>query len=379
MSGQLILFGATGYTGRLTASAMVRRGLRPVLAGRRADALAALAAERGGLDVAFADAARPETVRALLRRGDVLVSTVGPFLRWGDAALAAAIDARAHYIDLAGEPPFVRRVFERQDRRARAASCLLLTAMAYDSVPGNLAGALALRDAGAAATAVRIGYFDDAGLRGMSGGTRASNLAGALEPGFARRGGRIVTERAAARLGSFVVQGTRLRGVSVGTSEAFTLPRIHPGLRDVDVYLGWFGIGRASRILQLTAPLAAAASPIPGVRSGLRALAYRYAHQSGRGPDERARAATRSLFVAEATGASGEPLATAHLAGINGYEFSANLLAWVAEQVAVGKTNGIGALGPVEVFGLDRLEAAVAECGIQRVRADQASTTEGNR
>ena len=89
----------------------------------------------------------------------MLVATVGPFVRWGGPALEAAIGAGAHYIDSTGEPAFIRRVFEREGAARRAAGIGLLTAFGYDWVPGNLAGALALRDAGDAASAVRIGYF----------------------------------------------------------------------------------------------------------------------------------------------------------------------------------------------------------------------------
>ena len=86
-SGRIVLFGATGYTGRLTAEAMVARGERPVLAGRNPALLTELAAELGGLEAVTADVHRPESVRALLGPGDVLVTTVGPFTRWGDVYL----------------------------------------------------------------------------------------------------------------------------------------------------------------------------------------------------------------------------------------------------------------------------------------------------
>ena len=99
-------------------------------------------------------------MRALVERGDVLVSTVGPFARWGEPAVQAAIAAGAHYLDSTGEGSFIREVFERFGPGAQAAGCGLVTAFGYDWVPGNLAGALALRDAGEAATSVQIGYFN---------------------------------------------------------------------------------------------------------------------------------------------------------------------------------------------------------------------------
>ncbi len=168
MAGRIVLFGATGYTGDLTARALVAQGARPVLAARSADRLAALAAELGGLETAVADVSRPDSVRALVERGDVLVSTVGPFVRFGGPAVEAAVATGAHYLDSTGEGPFIREVFERYGPGAQAAGSGLVTAFGYDWVPGNLAGGLALAEAGEQAVRVEIAYFAPGG--GSGGG-----------------------------------------------------------------------------------------------------------------------------------------------------------------------------------------------------------------
>src|SRR3954454_14691812 len=222
MPGRIVLFGATGYTGDLTARALVARGERPVLAARNAERVGALAEELGGLETAVADVGDPDSVRALVERGDVLISTVGPFSRWGDPAVQAAIAAGAHYVDSTGEAPFIRRVFERFGPGAEAAGCALLTAMGYDWVPGNLAGALALRDAGEAATRVDIGYFarGEMSSDSMSGGTRASAAGVMLERSFAWRGGRIVTTRGADRYRVFDTGASKPRpALPAGSTE----------------------------------------------------------------------------------------------------------------------------------------------------------------
>src|SRR5207248_3231854 len=113
MAGRIVLFGATGYTGRLVADALVERGAAPVLAARSVEKLNEMANKLGGLEHRQADVSDPDSVRAIVERGDVLVSTVGPFQRWGDPALHAAIDGRAAaYIDSTGEASFIWRVFE---------------------------------------------------------------------------------------------------------------------------------------------------------------------------------------------------------------------------------------------------------------------------
>ena len=92
MAGRIVVFGATGYTGKLVSQALVERGARPVLAARSQDKLDQLASELNTpepLDTQTADVGDPRSVRALVERGDVLVSTVGPFARWGNAAADA--------------------------------------------------------------------------------------------------------------------------------------------------------------------------------------------------------------------------------------------------------------------------------------------------
>jgi short subunit dehydrogenase-like uncharacterized protein len=368
MAGRIVLFGATGYTGDLTARAMVDRGARPVLAARGEARVRALAEELRGLEWAVADVERPDSVRALVERGDVLVSTVGPFTRWGEPAVQAAIASGAHYLDCTGEGAFIRDVFERHGPGAQAAGCGLLTAFGYDWVPGNLAGALALREAGEAATRVEIGYFNPgSGPDAMSGGTRASSAAVLLSPGFGWHGGRLVDERPAHRTRSFELRpGRTAPGVSVPSSEHLALPRIHPTLRDVEVFLGWFGpLSEPMRLLS------AGLGPIlslPGARDALQGAFSRVVKGSSGGPDAASRAKSSSVVIAEAFDGGGERLAQVRLEGPNGYDFTGAILAWGAHTAAADGLQGTGALGPVDGFGLTALERGVAEAGMTHTR-----------
>lgn len=369
MAGRIVLFGATGFTGELTARALVARGAGPVLAGRSASKLAALAGELGGgLETRVADVAEPESVRATIERGDVLISTVGPFVRFGEPAVQAAVGAGAHYLDSTGEPSFVRDVFQRFGSGAEAAGCGLLTSFGADWVPGNLVGGLALRDAGETAARVEVAYYVVGGGSGpaMSGGTRASGAGFLLEPGHTYREGRLVVERNFARMKSFALrEGSRPRpAVTLGTSEQFALPRLAPQLREVDVYLGW--LGPASRGAQALSAGIAVASRLPGFRAGAMRIAGALVKGSSGGPDEAARASSRIVVLAVAYDASGRELARAKVEGGNPYDFTAAILAWGAEQAAAGALKGTGALGPVDGFGLDELEAGCAEAGLTR-------------
>ena len=369
MAGRIVVFGATGYTGRLTAEALVERGQRPVLAGRDGPRLEALASELGGgLDTAVADVSRPESVTALVEQGDALVATVGPFVKWGDAAAEAAIAKRAHYLDSTGEPPFIRRVFERYSAQAEAAGVGMVTAFGYDWVPGNLAAALALRDAGEEAVRVDVGYFvtgtGAAGPGSFSGGTKAS-LAGVIaEPAFAFRDGAVRTVRTADRYRTFALRGRELPAVAVGASEHFGLPPAYPRLTEVNAYLGWFG--PLSRPVQAFSLVGAGMAKIPGARSLSANLAGRLVRGSTGGPGGEQRARSGSYILAEAYNAGGARLAEAHLTGVDPYTFTAGILAWGARRAAEDGMLASGALGPVGAFGLDELEAGCREAGLTR-------------
>jgi short subunit dehydrogenase-like uncharacterized protein len=364
MAGRIVVFGATGYTGRLTAEALVARGARPVLAARDPVRLGRLAEELGGdLETQMADVSRPESVASLVEEGDVLLTTVGPFHRWGDPAAEAAIAKRAHYVDSTGETPFIRKVFERYGPRAEAAGIGMLTALGYDWVPGNLAAGLALREAGDAAVRIDTGYYNSGPAR-PSGGTAAS-IAGILtEPSFAFRDGELRTVRNADRYRTFPVRGRERPAATVGSSEAFAVPRLSPNVREVSSYLGWFG--PMTRVVQASSLLGAGIFRAPGARKAAGRLAYRYVKGSTGGPNAEERAKVSSHILAEAFDATGRRLSHVYLTGVDGYTFTARMLAWGAERAAAGQLRGTGALGPVDGFGLAELEAGCREIGLAR-------------
>ena len=367
MAGRIVVFGATGYTGRLVAERLAGAGERPVLAGRSPERLGELAERLGGLETAQADVLRANSVAALVREGDVLVSTVGPFVRWGESAVRAAVSGRATYLDSTGEPPFIRRVFEQHGPRAERAGVALMTAMGFDFVPGALAGALALREGGADAVRVDVGYYSlGAGAGAASKGTRRSMVGISLDDAFAFRGGRLRTARSAERVRSFPVKGGERPAVSVGGAEHFSLPAAFPRVHEVNVYLGWFG--PLSRPMQAGTLVGSVATRVPGVRGVLEAAGMRLA-ELGDGPEPGTTPGGLSWIAAEAYDGAGERLSEAHLSGVDGYAFTAEFLAWAARAAAAGRVRGTGAIGPVEAFGLDELERGCAAAGLSRAGA----------
>jgi short subunit dehydrogenase-like uncharacterized protein len=379
----IVLFGASGYTGRRVAEAMVRRGLRPTLAGRSAGRLTSLAQHLGNLDlgnlgpgslgpgkldVVSADVGDAASIRALIGRGDVLVSTVGPFVRLGEPALRAAVAAGAIYLDSTGEPPFIRRVFEEFGPLAERTGASLITAFGHDYVPGNLAGALALRRSGSGVHRVEVGYLISGVSRAqvVSRGTFSSFVGLVAEPGFTWRDG-IQVEPTGSRMRIFTWGGRDCPALSIGATEHYSLPRLAgpEGLPEVDVYLGWFGA--ATRVLRLSSRVTPVLLALPGVRSLVRRVGELAVRRVAEEPDPVALARVTSHVVGTAYDASGSTLAQVRLVSGDPYQLTADLLAWGAQRAAEHGVSGPGALGPAEAFGLDVLQAGAAEAGLRRL------------
>lgn len=368
---RIVLLGATGYTGRLIAERLAGGPTELVIAGRSTQALTALADDLGGgCRTAAVRLDEPTTLTELLDPGDVLVTTVGSFVKYGNVAVSAAVETGAHYLDTTGEAPFVRELFEDPDV-ARAPG-VFVTAMGFNYAPGNLAGALAVERAGADdVDRVDIGYFLTGETQGeLSGGTVASAAGVLTSPGFTRSDGRLRVERCGARTRTWDVEGRRVPSMTLGSSEAITLPRGYPWLRTVDVYQG--GLGSVTPIVAQVSRLAR----IPGAARAIGALNGVVARASSGGPDASVRARSGTHVVAVTYSSAGHVLAEVVLRGPNVYDLTADLTAWGAERAAEGAVQDSGPQGPVAAFGLGALEAGHAAAGMAETRTAERSASD---
>ena len=370
----IVLFGATGYTGARVAEAMVQRGLRPVLAGRNAGKLARLAGRlersqgQGRLDLVRADVSDVAPVRDLISRGDVLVSTVGPFVRFGEPALRAAVDAGAIYFDSTGEAPFIRRVFEEFGPLAQRSGASLITAFGHDYVPGNLAGALALQRSGAPVHRLEVAYLIGRAGRAqvISRGTFSSAVGMLCGQGFTWRGAS-QPEPTASRVGTIKLRGRKYPALAIGATEHYSLPRLAgpQGLSEVDVYLGRFT--PAGPLTELSYRVIPTLLALPGARSLVRGLGEFATRWVAEKPDQTALSEVTSHVVSTAYDACGAELAQVHLASGDPYQLTADLLAWGAQLAAEHGVSGPGALGPVEAFGVPELTTGAVEVGLRNL------------
>ncbi|GAC1321433.1 MAG: saccharopine dehydrogenase NADP-binding domain-containing protein [Thermoleophilaceae bacterium] len=144
----IVLLGATGFTGGLTAEYLASRGepgTRWALAGRDRqkleavrDRLAAIDPRCGDLALLNADTTDRSSLRELAASARVVITTVGPYLRYGEPLVAACAAAGTDYVDLTGEPEFVDRMYVRHDAEARRTGARLVHACGFDSIPHDL-------------------------------------------------------------------------------------------------------------------------------------------------------------------------------------------------------------------------------------------------
>ncbi|MDT7723480.1 MAG: hypothetical protein QOI21_56 [Actinomycetota bacterium] len=144
----VVLFGATGFTGALTAEYLARNapaGTRWALAGRNQPKLEALRAKLAEIDPAcaelpllHADVTDPASLRAVAETTKVVITTVGPYLEYGEPLVAACADTGTDYVDLTGEAEFVDRMYLAHDARARETGSRLVHACGFDSIPHDL-------------------------------------------------------------------------------------------------------------------------------------------------------------------------------------------------------------------------------------------------
>ncbi|GIH76748.1 saccharopine dehydrogenase family protein [Planobispora longispora] len=139
----IVLFGATGFTGALTAEYLARNagpGCRWALAGRDRGRLEAVRERLGlpGLPLLHADAGEPASLDDIARRARVVATTVGPYLAYGEPLVAACARAGTHYADLTGEPEFVDLMYVRHHARAQESGAKIVHACGFDSIPYDL-------------------------------------------------------------------------------------------------------------------------------------------------------------------------------------------------------------------------------------------------
>jgi short subunit dehydrogenase-like uncharacterized protein len=138
----IIVYGATGYTGRLVAEYLKdKNGLKWAMAGRSADKLAQvrdLIGAAADTPLIVADASDPDTLNAMVKRTKVVLTTVGPYQLYGNELVAACVANGTDYTDLCGEPAWMRQKIDQHDTAAKASGARIVFSAGFDSIPFDL-------------------------------------------------------------------------------------------------------------------------------------------------------------------------------------------------------------------------------------------------
>ncbi|MEU1506335.1 saccharopine dehydrogenase NADP-binding domain-containing protein [Kitasatospora sp. NPDC005748] len=381
----LVLFGATGFTGALTAEYLARNapaGCRWALAGRHRSKLEALRAHLATLEpgcadlpLLIADSTDPGSLREVAAAARVVVSTVGPYLSHGEPLVAACADAGTDYVDLTGEPEFVDRMYLLHHRRAVETGARLVHSCGFDSVPHDLGVLFTLermRELGAlpdgAAVSVR-GFVRAGGT--FSGGTFASALTVMSRPRAAARAARErraadphpAGRRISAKAGPVRRSAeARAWAVPMPTIDPLVVARsaaARPDYGPVFRYGHYAAVRRLPVLLAGGAGLAllALAAQLPPLRRALTGL-----RKPGAGPTAEQRAA--SWFTVRFVGETGpgHRVFTEVSGGDPGYTETAKMLAESALSLAYDELPPTaGQVTPAVAMGsalIDRLTAA---------------------
>jgi short subunit dehydrogenase-like uncharacterized protein len=287
-----LIYGANGYTGRLMAAEAVRRGLRPILAGRNARALRALGDEHG-LTVRAFDLDDPAAIAAGLQDVSLVLHCAGPFSATSAPMLEGCIATGTHYLDITGEIDVFAHC-HAQHSRAKTRGIVVLPGAGFDVVPTDCVAGM-LKGELPDATELVLG-FEAAG--GASPGTSKTGIEGLALGGRVRRHGRLVPVPLAYKTRTFDRDGKPRTAMTIPWGDLYTA-FVSTGIPDIETYMvvSPKGIATARRANWLR--------PLLGLGPVVRFLQRRIEVRVT-GPSEEARARTRSRIWGEARNAKGE-------------------------------------------------------------------------
>jgi short subunit dehydrogenase-like uncharacterized protein len=360
----LVLLGATGFTGQLVADHLAARcgDLRWAIAGRDPDRLAAIAARIGEdagarpPDTEVVDVADLAGLLALAGRTRVLATTVGPYARLGEPVVEACVRQGTHYADITGEPAFVSRVRDRYDAEAAAGGVKVVTCCGFDSVPHDLGVWFTVGHLPDDVPLTVRGYVHLDGR--LSGGTLHSALEAVGSRSIPRPDrDRSPDPRAQRRV---ALLPPRLHRIEQLGGWAVPMPTIDPivvlrSARVLDGYGSAFRYGHFLRVRRL--PTVVAGAGVLGVAGALasvgptRSLLARALPEPGEGPDAATRA--RSSFSVTFLGRGADTSVTTRVSGGDpGYDETAKMLGEAALSLALDDGPAVaGVLTPAVGLG----------------------------
>jgi saccharopine dehydrogenase (NAD+, L-lysine-forming) len=333
-----MIYGATGYTGRLCIEEAKRRGHAPVIAGRHPQKMLALA-EATGCEARVFDLDKPELIAPKLAGVAAVLHCAGPFSRTSAPMLAACLQARVHYLDITGEIDVFEQVF-KQTERAREAGIAAIPGVGFDVVPSDCLAAM-LKERLPDATRLQLAI--DARRGGVSPGTAKTALEGLGSGARVREGGRIVTRAAKGKTMTVPFPSGPATALCVPWGDVATAYH-STGIPDIEVYMA---LPKASQKLMGLGRGVGLALKLPPLRRFVERRIERHVH----GPSDEKRRRGATELWGRVVNADGKSVELA-LVGPEGYTLTAEAATLAVERVLAGKVAS-GASTPSKAFGAE--------------------------
>lgn len=335
MNGNFLIYGANGYTGELITRYAIERGMKPILAGRNAEAIAKLAAKHG-LEYRVFLLDESEKIDAALNEVEMVLHCAGPFSITSRPMVEACLRNKKHYTDITGEIA----VFEacaRLDEKAKAAEIMIMPGVGFDVVPSDCL-ARHLKDRLPSATHLSLAFY---GMGRISHGTQATMTMNISRGGAISKDGIITPVPAAWKtreidFGEVTKTCTTIPWGDVATAFYST------GIPNIEVYT--VILSNNLTMLKLSRYLGwlLAAEPVQK---------YLQSKIPVGGPSDEERAAGKTLLWGEARDAKGSRV-EARMQGPEGYTLTALAALNIAEKILNGNFTS-GYQTPAKVYGAD--------------------------
>ena len=322
--GDWMIYGANGYTGKLIVAEAVKRGLKPVLAGRNTAAVRELA-ERYGLPARSFDLSNATTAASALSGVPLVLNCAGPFSQTAAPMLEACLASGAHYLDITGEIDVFAHCHAQHDRAADR-GIVVAPGVGFDVVPTDCTAAMlarALPEADALTLAFEAGG-------GLSPGTAKTSVEGMAKGGRIRRNGALIDVPLAYKTKTVERDGKTLTAVTIPWGDVYT-SFVSTGVPNVEVYtiVPPEAVARLVRMRKFAWML----------RFGpLRRFVQSRIEGRVAGPSDEKRARTGFHIWGEIR--RGTEVKTLELAGPNGYDLTVTAALGIAEHVLATTHDG---------------------------------------
>ncbi len=336
-NAQWMIYGANGYTGKLLAEEAVRRGHRPLLAGRSPAKIEIIADELGLEHVAF-DLHNTTALKQALSRVSLVLHAAGPFSNTSAPMVAACLQTGTHYCDITGEISVFEQTFAN-DAAARHRGIVLMSGVGFDVVPTDCMARYVAEQI-TEPTNLELAF---AAISQASPGTTKTALEGVGGQGTVRRNGVLIPYPIGegVRRVRFIDRERTVMPIPWGDlATAFRTTRIP----NITTYMPMSE--STGRWLQIAGPLLRRAMASYAIRRIAQRLVEHYVH----GPNESLRQSGRSFVWAWASNDNGAA-AEAWLETVEGYRFTAEAGVRSVERILEDQPRG--ALTPAQAFGAD--------------------------